>query len=334
MEVKAAQQPGDDLWHPSWEPAAGEATIRARSAPQDVKLFCSWFCPFAQRAWIALEEKGAPYEYVEINPYEVDAREPGGYTKKQLPLEEKARRNGTAFLAASPRGLVPAIQAGGGRRVWESLPLVEFAHEGLPGAPLLPDDPYQRAVVRIWSEHSTSRMQRAFYTLMMEQNPSAERRAELEDNFFRETTALAEAMAPLSNGPFFLGKHFSMVDIALAPFWQRFLWVGTHYLGLTFPETPAFSRMASWWEACLARPSVAATIVCRPRLISSYSQYVRGLGTSDCAKNIMGDKATGGKEASGMQYILNACQRVHSTCALVALSAFVSGAALGAWRRT
>ena len=35
----------------------------------------------------------------------------------------------------------------------------------------------------------------------------------------------------LQDGPYFLGKEISMVDIALFPFWQRFLWVGSYYRG-------------------------------------------------------------------------------------------------------
>lgn len=27
------------------------------------------FCPYVQRAWIVLEERGIPYQYEEINPY-------------------------------------------------------------------------------------------------------------------------------------------------------------------------------------------------------------------------------------------------------------------------
>eukprot|EP00873_Tetraselmis_striata_P010183 jgi/Tetstr1/430447/TSEL_020257.t1 len=290
MALQAAQQPGDKLWDPSWEPASGEATILARKAPRDVQLYCSWFCPFAQRAWIAVEEKGVDYQYCEVNPYEVNPDEPGGYTKRQLPLAEKAAVNGAAFIAASPRGLVPALSHGG-KPVWESLPLVEYVDEAFEGAAMMPTDPHERALVRIWSDHATSRMQRTFYTLLMEGTTSTPpRRAELEEAFFKETTALAEAMAPVAEGPFFLGSRFSMVDIALAPFWQRFTWVGGHYLGLTFPETPAFERMADWWAGCQARPSVAATLVCRPRLVSSYSQYFRGLGTSDIAKSIMSNK--------------------------------------------
>lgn len=74
----AAQQPGDALWDSKWEPSHGEATVHLRSSTNGhekaVKLYTSWFCPFAQRAWIALEEKGVDYEYIEINPYRVRAR--------------------------------------------------------------------------------------------------------------------------------------------------------------------------------------------------------------------------------------------------------------------
>jgi glutathione S-transferase len=33
------------------------------------KLTVRWFCPFVQRAWIALEEGKVPYQYKEVNPY-------------------------------------------------------------------------------------------------------------------------------------------------------------------------------------------------------------------------------------------------------------------------
>jgi hypothetical protein len=36
---------------------------------QNVELSGRWFCPFVQRAWIALEEGKLPYQYKEVNPY-------------------------------------------------------------------------------------------------------------------------------------------------------------------------------------------------------------------------------------------------------------------------
>ena len=35
-----------------------------------MKLYSSWYSPFAQRAWLALLHKGAEFEIVEVDPYE------------------------------------------------------------------------------------------------------------------------------------------------------------------------------------------------------------------------------------------------------------------------
>eukprot|EP01025_Chloroclados_australasicus_P038385 TRINITY_DN3947_c0_g1_i7.p5 TRINITY_DN3947_c0_g1~~TRINITY_DN3947_c0_g1_i7.p5 ORF type:complete len:126 (+),score=14.14 TRINITY_DN3947_c0_g1_i7:433-810(+) len=110
------------------------------------------------------------------------------------------------------------------------------------------------------------------------------RRLEALKKFYGECRALADAMDP--EGPFFLGERFCLVDVALAPFWQRFIWVGGHYRDLQFPQDAAFERLHRWWEAVAARPSVADTLVCRPRLVSSYSHYARNIGTSDFSKNM------------------------------------------------
>lgn len=64
------------------------------------------------------------------------------------------------------------------------------------------------------------------------------------EQFYEECRMLARAMPPEQNGPFFLGETFSLVDVALAPFWQRFLVVGGHYRGLQFPDKdPDFRRL-------------------------------------------------------------------------------------------
>lgn len=213
--MKAAQCAGDELWERSWEEAAGEKTIQERSNSHSTTvLYCSWFCPFAQRAWIALEEKGVDYRYTEINPYEVNPAEPGGYTKKALSLAEKARLM-PDLIHASPRGLVPAIDFNG-NPIWESVPLIEFVDEQFDGPSLMPRDPVLRAQVRIWTAHATERMQKTFYIMLMSQDIAAQEHN--REIFFEECRILSRAMA--GTGPYFLGESFSMVDIALAPFWQ------------------------------------------------------------------------------------------------------------------
>ena len=102
--------------------------------------------------------------------------------------------------------------------------------------------------------------------------------------------SLARAMS--DDGPFFLGQEFSAFECAVAPFWQRYLWVGSVYRNLQFPSNePAFHRLQQWWEAVAAHPSVAATLVCQPRLVSSYRDYAEAKGTSEYAKQILGETA-------------------------------------------
>ncbi|KAH7343974.1 glutathione-S-transferase [Rhizoctonia solani] len=71
--------------------ATGNAlkTVEERSGGEvdqaELVFYSGWFCPFVQRAWIALEEKGIPYLYREENPYKKDEK----------------------FLEKFPKGLVP-----------------------------------------------------------------------------------------------------------------------------------------------------------------------------------------------------------------------------------
>lgn len=127
-----------------------------------------------------------------------------------------------------------------------------------------------------------------------------------KQQLFEECRALARAMPPIGkdgSSAFFLGSQFSLVDIALAPFWQRMLWVGSYYRGLEFPtDEPEFKRLAMWWEAVRQRPSVAATLVCRQRLVSSYSQYSQNVATSDLAKSMWSSLSDLKDEAAGTEW--------------------------------
>lgn len=143
------------------------------------------------------------------------------------------------------------------------------------------NEPYTCAKIQIWSAHCTERIQKAYYAALMAQAP--QERNDSVELFYEECRALAGAMD--DSGPFFLGNHFSLVDIALAPFWLRFIWVGGHYFGLEFPKDEPFARLEKWWERTSKRPSVMATIVCKERLVASYSQYAKNEATSDFAKN-------------------------------------------------
>ena len=278
----AALFAGDALWDASWKEASGESTLKKRMRVKDPELilYSSWFCPFAQRAWIAAEETGINYLWNEINPYYVKSDQPGGYSKKSMSLSEKKDMY-PEFISSSPRGLVPAIKHND-ISLWESLPVAEYIDAVCGGKLVNRQDPYETARQQIWCNHCTDRIQKKYYQALVAQDKETERTALKE--FFTECRMLANAMR--DDGPFFNGKAFSMVDIALAPFWQRILLVGGHFMGLSLPvDEPEFRRLQTWWEAVQARPSVAATLVCEERLIASYHDYSRGVATSDAARN-------------------------------------------------
>ena len=118
------------------------------SAGANPKLYSAWFCPFAQRAWIALLAKGTEFEYIEQDPYNKTPE----------------------WLAINPLGMVPVI-VHNNKSVYESAVCIEYVDEAWPSEPrLLPTDPYDRAYARIWGDFIGKKIVPLFYSLLMKQN--------------------------------------------------------------------------------------------------------------------------------------------------------------------
>lgn len=86
-----------------------EKTVKEHLAEQGLKFYAGWFCPFVQRAWMVLEEKKIPYQYIEVNPYH----------KPQ------------SLLSLNPRGLVPTLEYEG-KPLYESNVIMEFLDDAFP----------------------------------------------------------------------------------------------------------------------------------------------------------------------------------------------------------
>ena len=161
-----------------------------------------------------------------------------------------------AFVKCSPRGLVPAVHVegdGGDERVWDSAAVVEYIDEKWSSsAPLLPSDPLERARCKIFVAHCADHVQKHFYTCLMEQEPG--RKSAARQKTIDGMRTLARAMD--LEGPFFLGANFSYFEVCVAPFWQRYLWVGEKYCALKLPEDEDFRRLDRWWSATCAHSSV------------------------------------------------------------------------------
>jgi len=91
-------------------------------------LHSAWRSSAAYRVRIGLNLKGLAYDIAPVNLVA---------NQHQAP----------AFAALNPQRLLPALEVGG-RTLTQSLAILEWLDETVPAPPLLPADPFDRAVVR------------------------------------------------------------------------------------------------------------------------------------------------------------------------------------------
>ncbi|KAF2675093.1 glutathione S-transferase [Microthyrium microscopicum] len=260
------QEHPDSKVHPH---ATGLAikTVEAHAQEEPLKLYGSWFCPFVQRAWLVLEEKKIPYQYIEVNPY-----------KKPQSL-----------MKLNPRGLVPTLEYNN-KPLYESNIICEFLEEAYPDHTphLVPKDPYDRARSRIWADYCTSRIIPAFHRYLQFQGDGdglKEKQTEFLNHIQEFTSEMHE------EGPFFLGKEPSLVDYVIAPFAVR-LWVFDHFKGgLGFPEEGqggtfenVWPRWRKWLNAIEQRETVKATTSDKEHYLPIYQRYADDKAQSELAK--------------------------------------------------
>ncbi|CZS88586.1 related to glutathione transferase omega-1 [Rhynchosporium agropyri] len=130
---------------------------------------------------------------------------------------------------------------------YESTVICEFLEEAYPSATphLMPSDPYTRARTRIWTDFVTPRIIPAFHPFLQCQPSSSANIDDVRGEFLDKLREFTQAMDP--DGPYFLGKEVSMIDLILAP-WAIRLWVFDHFKGgLNIPEGKIWDRWGKCW---------------------------------------------------------------------------------------
>lgn len=162
--------------------------------------YSSW----SLRAWLVLRHAGVAFDEVLVR-----LSEPGSHA---------------AILEHSPAGRVPVLKHGD-RVVWESLAILEYVAEAVPGAGIWPDDPDARALAR-----SISAEMHAGFTALRAQMPMNMRKSlpgkgqgpGVADDIARVTAIWRDCRERFGAGGPFLFGAFSGADAMYAPVASRF----------------------------------------------------------------------------------------------------------------
>jgi glutathione S-transferase len=197
-----------------------------------LKLISHKLCPYVQRAVIALNEKGVPFERIDID------------------LANKPEW----FLKLSPLGKVPVLVVTtekGEVALFESNVICEYIEETQAGAKLHPADPLTRAEHRAWMEFGSAILG-DLWGLETTTDPATfdSKRVALSAKFARVEAALGA-------GPFFGGNRFSLVDAVFAPVFRYFdVFDELTELGI-FGDVP---KVRAWRAELAKRLSVQAAV--------------------------------------------------------------------------
>ena len=157
---------------------------------------------------------------------------------------------------------MPAVEYKG-KALHESLILCEFFEDAFPDYKpnLLPSDPVQRAVARLWLDHLTKTFIPAFHRLLQAQE------AEKQHAALQELYESLRKFAGAIQGPYFFGKSFSLVDVAIAP------WIIRDYI---IEENRGYKRgdISSSWKNYAEMVEVRSSVV-RTQSVSNFLQFVK-----------------------------------------------------------
>ncbi|KAL1343216.1 hypothetical protein HN51_029639 [Arachis hypogaea] len=189
---------------------------------EDIKVLGFWSSPYVHRVIWALKLKGISYEYIEVERH----------GKSQLLLQSNPVYNKVPVLIH------------GGKSIAESMVILQYIEDTWPHNPLLPQDPYERALARFWikfGEDSTA----SITDLFMRPSKNEEERA-IAIEKAKEILKVMEEKG-LGDKKFFGGNNIGMVDIAygLLCHWLEGL---EEITGLKLIDPSQFPRLHAWTQ--------------------------------------------------------------------------------------
>lgn len=220
--------------------------------PPLIEFFTMDMCPYAQRTWILLEEKGLPY------------------VRKLVDVRNESQRK-WYIEHINPLGKVPSIRdLSDGTVLYESEIINEYLEQKFTSeisvARLLPDDAAGCAKARLWNHHLNNQLAPAHFTYLMNKDAASEHEklVALERTLQFYEDRIVE--------PYLLGEQFTLADISALPFFERLVFSLERFKNYTIPSN--MHKLQNWLELAMSRPSFVVTKRPEEKLEEVYQKFV------------------------------------------------------------
>ncbi|XVF66480.1 hypothetical protein PTKIN_Ptkin10aG0038800 [Pterospermum kingtungense] len=222
------------------------------AATEEVKLLGFWVSPFVLRVEWALKIKGVKYEYI----------------------EEDIFNKSTLLMELNPVLKKVPVLVHDGKVIAESFVILEYVDETWKQNPLLPQDPYQRALARFWAKFAEEKVLEGAWNALCSQG---EEKQKALQQTIEAMEKIEEELGKKQH--FFGGESIGYLDIILGwishyiPVWEE---AGSMQIidPIKFPATTA------WINRFLKHPLIKDTLPPREKMLVYFHQRSKELGST------------------------------------------------------
>jgi maleylpyruvate isomerase len=199
-----------------------------------MKLYSYWRSSSSWRVRIALAWKQLAYDYVAVD------------------LLGAGEQHSERHRALNPLAQVPVLELDDGRRLTQSMAIIEYLEEAHPSPPLLPRDAYQRARARSLAELVNSGVQPLQNLSVLKHVKRALGQDEQAwgRHFVERGLRALEAEAQSGAGRFLVGESPTIADVFLVP-----QMLGARRFGVDLALLPTLVRIE---RECVQLPAFIA----------------------------------------------------------------------------
>ncbi|XP_058209406.1 glutathione S-transferase U8-like [Rhododendron vialii] len=221
-----------------------------------VKLLGFWVSPFSFRVEWALRLKGVEYEYIEEDVF------------NKSPL----------LLELNPVHKKVPVLIHGDKVILESFIILEYIDETWKQFPIMPQDPYDRAMARFWAKFAEEKFMMSACSAMCTEG-------EDKEAYLKEAVECLEKIEQeliKGKSKFFSGESIGYLDIAIGwisywlPVWEE---VGS----MTIADPTRFPATASWTENFCSHPAVKDRLPPRDKMVVDFQCRRKEIGAAQIA---------------------------------------------------